>query len=225
MLADVAGYRARKCAITFSSIVALACLLSLAAYQAAAQSGTGGGSGAGVTGNQTLTGKVVILKTAAGIKAMGECAHKLKRAALDMIGELQRQDLVVVSEPDVIGPIIVPAVPNPSGMMPVGDYLPPRKKWLDFYMAQMSQLIPLMQSELADTAIPADKKDAIKGPWGQMQSLVQDMQSHYKALQPLTQGPSFDRDAIGKEVLAIYDDVEELDKLRKQVFHIIKEKS
>jgi hypothetical protein len=166
-----------------------------------------------------------VLQTAAGIKAIGVCTHKLKRTALDMMGELQRQDLVVVSEPDVIGPIIVPAVPNPSGMMPVGDYLPPRKKWLDFFMAEMGQLIPLMQSELAGTAIPADKKDEVAGPWGQMQSLVQDMQSHYKALQPLTQGPNFDRDAIGKEVLAIYNDVEELEKLRKQAFHIIKEKS
>lgn len=65
---------------------------------------------------------------------------------------------MVVSEPDIIGPIVVPAVPTPSGMMPVGDYLPPRKKWLNFYMAEMGQLIPLMQGELASTAIPADKR-------------------------------------------------------------------
>lgn len=59
---------------------------------------------------------------------------------------------------------------------------------------------------------------------GQMQSLVQDMQSHYKALKSLTKGPNFDRDAIGKEALAVYNDVEELEKLRKQAFHIIKQK-
>lgn len=194
---------------------------------ASVESARAGDTGAGTPAGQPLKGAAqrTVLQTAAGIKAIGEGVHKLKRTAEDMIGELQRQDLVVVSEPDVIGPIVLPAIPEPSGMLPIGDYLPPRKKWLDFYMAQMQHLIPCIQDELANTIIPEDKKAETQEPWAKMQSIMQDVESHYQRLQPLTQGPKFDSDAIGKEALAIYDDIRQLEKLRKQVFHLIKEKA
>ncbi len=188
-----------------------------AASQASAQ-------GTGTAPGQPLKGKVSALQAAAGIKAIGEGVHRLKRTAQDMIGELQRQDMVVVSEPDAIGPIIMPALPDPSGTISTGGYLPPRKKWLDFYMSEMQNLIPLIFGDLATTDIPDHKQSEVSGLWGQMQSLMDDAQVHFQRLVPLTEGPKFDSDAIGKEALAIFQDAEQLEKLRKQVFHIIKKK-
>jgi len=171
------------------------------------------------------TVKGTSLTAAVGLKAIGEALHRIRAVSHNMIGECTRQDLVVVSEPDVIGPMVLPAIPAPDGMINTGNTLPPRKKYLDLYGYALQKLIPILSEEMNNTVIPADKQAAVAPQWAEMVAAVEDIRNRYEALVPLVQvdEKDIDRLAVGKQALAIYDDCEKVDRLRKSVFHATKE--
>ena len=171
---------------------------------------------------QASVKKAAILAEA-GLKELDETSKYLKRSSMDLMTECERQNYVCVGEPDVIGSMVIPAIPEPSGMLPMGDVLPARKKWIDVYMQQLSQIVAYLQKEMSSIVIPPDKADAVEQPWNDMKALAGDIAQHYQNLQPLTQGPKYDNLKIGREALGIYDDTKTFEELRKKIFHIMKQ--
>lgn len=150
-------------------------------------------------------------------------SNELHRVTTDMINEIERQQYETVAEPDVIGPIVVPAMP--VGGMNVGPLLPPREKWIKLYMWQFSQVVPILANDINLAQIPADKQALLEPKWQEMKALSDDITAHYQSLIPVTQAPPYVNLDIGKQLLPIYDDLKKLQELQKETWRIANTKS
>ncbi len=181
--------------------------------------------GKAVSSKPALSGQVSTstLTVATALHAMHLATNELHRVTTDMINEIERQQYVTVAEPDVIGPIVVPAMP--IGGLNVGPLLPPRAKWVNLYMWQFSQVVPMLAEEIDATKIPADKKALLAPKWKQMKALSNDITAHYQNLIPVTKGPNYVNLDIGKQLLPIYDDLKKLKELQRDAWRIANQKS
>lgn len=180
-----------------------------------------------VSSKPALSGQVSTtqLSVSTALHAIHLATNELHRVTTDMINEIERQQYETVAEPDVIGPIVVPAMPAPTGGMNVGPLLPPRKKWIDLYMWKYSQVVPMLEAEIDSTQIPADKKALLAPKWREMKALSDDITAHYQNLIEVTKGPNYVNLEIGKQLLPIYDDLKKLQELQKETWHIANKKS
>lgn len=166
--------------------------------------------------------KATAVTCAAGLKSIGQLTSRIKRTASELVGECTRQNLVVVSEPDVIGPVVIPAMPAPDGMIAAGDYLPPRKHWLELYAADFARTIGVLDTEIQSTVLPDGASADCAAKWSEMKSVSADINTQYQGLIPLIQAQTPDRLALGRVALAIHDDAEKIEKVRKELFHMTK---
>lgn len=150
---------------------------------------------------------------AATLKSVKDVAHRLRKAALDVINDIEQRDMVVTGEPMLIQPQAMKDDDKPIGwaqqMEDLGPALPPKKKWLDMDVANVGDLVNLLSADVA----AVDVAPAAQGssPWTDLKSIVTDIQNHYANLKKLTKGPKYDNIAIGKEALKIFDDVKRLE--------------
>jgi hypothetical protein len=162
-----------------------------------------------------VQGEAVALGT--GLRDLAKTLHHLKRSAYDIFVEVQRQNMVVVGEPDVIGPIIIPAIPSPSGMLGVGGFLEPRKKFLDYFMSQVIDLSKMTQSEVSGLVLPADASDDAKSDLKIISDTAAALNQDIAALQEVTQGPKYDNFAIARAAQLMQNHVQEIEKASKKL--------
>lgn len=157
------------------------------------------------------------------LKALRDAAHRLRRAALDVINDVEQRDMVVTGEPLLIQPIAMKDDNKPVGwaqmMEDLGPALPPRKSWLDRDIANVGELVALIKDDIA-TVKSGDESDLpAAAHWQDIKAVVADIETHYNNLASLGKGPKYDNIAIGKEALKIYDDVGRLEKPWKEAVH------
>ncbi len=174
------------------------------------------------TPHNKLKGGVLFLKTEVGLHELGESIGHLRRSTLDMINEVERRQLVMVGEPTIIGPIVLPAIVEPTGQFPMGNALPARKDWVDIWTKQIRQYVDLVHKEVDSVYIPSNQKNLVKNNWKTIEAVDQNMLTHYRQLYEVTRGPVYNNIDIGKAALAIYDDTSRMEKPWKQVFKIIR---
>ncbi len=162
-----------------------------------------------------VQGEAVALETS--IRDLSKTLHHLKRSAWDIFVEVQRQNMVVVGEPDVIGPIIIPAMPSPSGMVGVGGFLPPRKKFLDYFMSQISDLSKMTQTEVTGLLLPDDASDDAKADLKTITDTAALLPQDISALQDVTQGPQFDNMAIARAAQLLQNHIQDIEKASKKL--------
>lgn len=138
-----------------------------------------------------------------------QCCRHLHRTAGDLINEATRQQLEVVATADDVGPILL--APPITGVIPVGGFLPCRKKFLDLFMNQLHDILPMTATEAgeielddeAKTATASDALETITSTAGKLKDRVDN-------LDKLTQGPEYDNNALYKEAKALQEDVARL---------------
>lgn len=150
------------------------------------------------------------------LKELTNSLHHLKRAAFDIFCETQRQDDVVAVQPDVIGPIILPAIPNPSGVLSMGT-LPPRKNWLDYFMNQVGQLLPMVDSEINSIVMPQEISDQGKQDLVQIRELARGLNPLAVNLDKVTSVTDLKNDDIAKSAVAFQEQVTSLEKMVKDL--------
>lgn len=207
------GLSAKNILCSLSLVLGVTCSGALADTTSTTTTTTSQSSGKTLQGTAASQG--VALN--ASLRDMRGTVQKLKRTALELIGEVERKDVVIVDEPDVIGGIVIPAAPDPSGMMQMGDLLPPRKKWIDYYMTQIASLINLLDADINGVVIPPDQQAALSTLYGNMQQVLKDVRTDYTNLQALTSTKDLTNIPIGKQALGIYDDMNTLEKLRRSI--------
>lgn len=157
-----------------------------------------------------------------------DVVRRLRRAALDIIDEVEQRDMVVVGEPLLVQPIPEKKDPHPGTMeemFVLGKAQPPRKKWVDITMAEFDKLMALLPQEQAKIEIPRESQSEGSAAMQELSSITADMQQHYENLQKLTAGPTYRNVEIGKEALAIYDDTAKLEKPWRELVGIVRKKS
>ncbi|HEY9786556.1 MAG TPA: hypothetical protein V6D17_14200 [Candidatus Obscuribacterales bacterium] len=187
----------------------------------------GGSNQPGATaGDQTLKGRVHggTANALAGLRDLGVTCHHLEDALKGMLYEVQRQDMVVVAEPDVIGPMVIPALPDPSGMMSMG-YLPPRPKYVNFFLLQIDNLIPMLQSELTALSKPDITSPEMASLFNDLTEEARTLAANRQALEAVARAPQLKNMEIGLKATVLYEQVGKINKLRKRLFHLVKEQS
>lgn len=168
--------------------------------------------------------KAIDVEAAECLRQMGDCLKKMERAALELMGEATRQDYISVGDPDVIGTMIIPAIPSPSGMLAVGPYLPIRDKFMDYYLDQIGKLIPIYAEYTDSLVMPPQLKERANSTLKQMLPQFEDAKARYMELLALrkdTKTPHNEK--IAALSVQIHDDMQSMDKLRKEVFALLKE--
>lgn len=156
------------------------------------------------------------------VKEVEATCHHLLGSVNNVFCEVQRQDSVMVMSPDVIGTMVIPAIPDASGMMSMG-ILPPRKKWLDYFNYQVAQLIDILYKEANAVVLPEDASSQASADWTKIKDLVNQMVPVYNKMKSLSEGPKFDNMAIATQAQILHNTVKDIEKLRKSVYSELKQ--
>lgn len=157
------------------------------------------------------------------LKEIGMAIREVQEAASDLYEEVSRREVTLTSTPNVVGFTVMSM---PSGFTQ-GAYLPPRKKWVDAYMADMVRIVKLMKDECDDVlagkaqlVVPVPEQDQVKTMFGQWVGLVNDTFNKVSDLETTTKQPMLNNSAIANAALAINKDMKALEALRKKVYKI-----
>ncbi len=149
----------------------------------------------------------------AGIKDTNDSLRQLQSNLRSLINEVMRQNYVSVMQPNVIGATVLPSVPV---QVPMGNLLPPRKKYMDFFAVQTQAGLGRVRE--ATSLLPEDwgnDKDLEAQMW-QLRGGVESLRRDNETLQKLLSGSSYDNLAIGKQALLMSDQLDEMQKVLKK---------
>jgi Sec-independent protein translocase protein TatA len=149
----------------------------------------------------------------AGIKDANDSVRQLQSNLRSLINEVMRQNYVSVMQPNVIGATVLPSVPT---QIPMGNLLPPRKKYMDFFAVQTQARLGRVRE--ATSLLPEDwgNDTVLAAQMAQLKAGVESLQKDNEALQKLLSGSTYDNLAIGKQALLMSDQLDEMQKLLKK---------
>jgi hypothetical protein len=153
------------------------------------------------------------------LRDLSEAVHNARHATAMLVTECSREnDTVVNGEIDFVGTDIIPILPaTASGY--ASSFLPPRAKYLKMHMDQLANAMPLLQEEISALKAPDADEQRLVAPFTvEMQKSYASAQQHFVALGPLTTTQPFDRDGIAREATAMNKDLEQIDKLKKDMY-------
>lgn len=165
------------------------------------------------------------LKTAAGIKSMGQAIRRTMRLCRELIKEVTERELEVVSDTTVIGPIIVSPEEPFSSEHGGNSYRPLRYNWISTVIGDIGESLVLLESEASETVIPEEKKARIASQWQNMLSEIENAREHYLRLKKMVDDHSLVRQTIVDEVKGLNKDLKEIDKQRKEIWKALKAKA
>lgn len=181
-------------------------------------SGSASSNGAALQGSV----KALDVEAAEGLRQMGDSLKKMQRASLELMGEATRQDYISVGDPDVVGSIIIPALPDPSGMMAIGPYLPIREKWMDYYLDQIGKLIPIFAAYTDGLQLPPSIRNEGTALLDTIRPLFADAKTRYMNLLNMSKElKTMKNMTIAKEAVLLHDDMQKIDGIRRQVFKLL----
>jgi hypothetical protein len=167
-----------------------------------------------------VRGAVLLLED--GLKKMGEATDSIQGSAQRVMNEVTRKETIGVRGPNYIGNgIVIPALPNPSGMIQMGS-LPARKKYLNQFTNQTTYYVQLLQNEVDALMLPDERSPEVNRLWESIRNKMAQVQGHLSNLKELTVGPRYNNEKIAKEALEIYDGARVINKFRRQLMQQFK---
>jgi hypothetical protein len=153
------------------------------------------------------------------LKSVADSAHHLQEALRNIVFEITRQRYVTAAEPNVVGPVVIPARPMPTGQIPIGEYLPPRQKYMTNFAGQVQSLLTMLIEE-ASTLPSNDSADSeLSSELSLIKSHLEYLRAQNLSLQPLMVGPEYEDLAVGRVVVTMSDKLDEIKKLLKEAEH------
>jgi hypothetical protein len=145
---------------------------------------------------------------ALALKAAANSTRPLESALDNVVSEVTRQQYVSVGQPNVVGTMVIPARP---GMIPIGDYLPPREQYMTIYAAQIqASLIKLVEQV---SVLPEDSTDVqLNQQIIALKSALEFLRTQNQPLQASMAGSPYNNLAVGKDVLNMLDRLKEIKK-------------
>ena len=148
------------------------------------------------------------------LKSVSDSLRRLQETLQGIVYEITRQQQVPVMQPNIVGSMVIPNIP--AMQVPIGDYLPPRQKYIRTFAQQVQTLLPTL-IEQAST-LPAD--DAFDDDLNSQMTLIKNdlqyLQEQNLTLQGLMAAPPYQNLAIGRVVIRMSDKLDEIKKLLKK---------
>ncbi|MBX9718478.1 MAG: hypothetical protein K2X36_06500, partial [Microbacteriaceae bacterium] len=196
---------------------------------------------------EPLKGGTTMTDTSVGFKQVSDASSKISKACWGLFGELERWNLLYGKPPaggigdgfygggltkqEVLSEYkYLPqfTFTNAPYVMLYSYRLPPRQNMLAYHTGKIGKLMNLMEQELNELQIPADRQQALAGPWEATKKLFVDSRNDYLALYNLVNNTTDERLAknirddqttFGQPIMGIYEDMakmrDALDDIKK----------
>lgn len=153
---------------------------------------------------------------------------RLRKAVADLYDEVTRQQVTMTYNPNVVGTTVI-SIPTPSF---TGAYLPARKKWVKASMAEIGPIITLLKEDV-DAAIESDRhadvseeaQKAVDPLRDEVFALVKKGFNTFKELEGLTEGSSYNNNAIASAANNLDSEMKELDRSLKKGIKILQKEA
>jgi len=154
-----------------------------------------------------------------GLKELGDVCHHMKSASTDLLYESQRPNTVAIGGPTIIGNTVIPIAAAPGGIVNMGGYLPPRKKWIDYFVSQVSFLVPQLETQINSTNPTSGTANPIIAD---MKNEFATMKPWYERLLADTKGPPYNNYNITKDASALNITAGHIEKDQKKLERLAK---
>jgi hypothetical protein len=151
-----------------------------------------------------------------------QTAHQLKEAANGAYAESQRVNTTYVGGPEVLGAIVIQPV-GLGGFLPNGGYLPPRKKWIDYYSMHVGYLAPQFKKELDEFVLPSGSSSDTTTDYQECKKLAAHLLELCDKMVDACKGPKYDNMTIAMAAGMLDEELKRYDKIRKDLSRDIKE--
>ena len=177
-----------------------------------------------ISGDQSVDPQISLLD-------LGETESRIMRAADELRTEFNRKVYNSVDE-YLMNP---EGYPNMYVQPDRSDFkaLPPRKKWVDYAIAQLHHLVNIQDSEVAEASSLAGQSTATKVQFEILSDNCKQVDTQVQALATLSQSagsaqnssPGYDRTKMLETIQALKDEASGLESIRKRLLRITKDKS
>lgn len=157
------------------------------------------------------------LAVESSLKELGDTLHHLKDSAWSLFCEVQQPDQVFCGGPDAVGPIILTPV-NGTGIIDTGALLPPRKKWVDYFVSQMDYLVPHLQQECQALSLPENISSDLSDEFNSLKSISSTLGDKLAKVKEVCVGPKYENMAIATVSQSLLDDLKTMERLRKSIY-------
>ncbi len=166
------------------------------------------------TNQQTESPKQADQMIRHSLKNVSDSAHHLQNTIRDIVYEITRQQYVTPVEPNIIGSVVIPAMG--PGTIAIGGYLPPRKKYMDLFAGHAQSLLTMLMEEGASLPDTSDNDSDLSAKLVKIRQVLDNLKAQNVLLQASMAGPSYENLVIGKQVVAMSDQLDDLKKLLKE---------
>lgn len=157
------------------------------------------------------------------IRDVGLALYVVKQQVLNIYAEAIRNRADTESSPEII---VNTAIPVDTRHLKV---LPLRREWLAVYLASMEPVVRLLAKEVTEAqtgvkalVIPESIHKEIDPLWQAWSRDITKINEHLDELMPLLDDAPHNNSKVAQVAVCIHDDVERLEKLRKQIFEFVK---
>ncbi|MBX9879154.1 MAG: hypothetical protein K2Y22_11905 [Candidatus Obscuribacterales bacterium] len=173
----------------------------------------------------------VISESEQGLTEIRDTIGKIKHVLSQITHEVQRIQVYdmptpvdmdeTFMDPTLQSDYFYPMQPVSMEGMRTGQPLPARKKWMDYYSNQLTQLMPLLKNDAAALVLPEQGGTPISAQMDVMKDSCKQIQTDYGQLQTAMAGPNYDNQYIARLAGALRDDLCGVDSVRKHMLRIV----
>lgn len=146
----------------------------------------------------------------------------IKDASWGAFVEAQRPDVMFVGGANVIGGVVINPV-GVGGVLPTGGYLPPRKKWIDYFAMHVNYLAPILKQELESFEMPAGVSADTMTDYQEYKKLATRLPELCEKMLSACQGPKYDNMTITVASGMLHEELKRYDKIREELYKDIRE--
>ena len=151
--------------------------------------------------------------------------ESLKGDVKSLYGESTRKVVHIQSSPNIIGTTVV----NIPYRFETGEYMPPRKRQVTNYVAQMGPTLKLLKENVEETEsgcrellVPEGIKDDFQHVFSDWSKYIKQANASYDKLDEYVKTGRLSNEDLGSKALQLGEDVAGIDRTLKTAFKLVK---
>jgi len=178
-------------------------------------SGTTGGALQGSVATTEQTAEAILVELEQTVKHVED-------ASWGAFTEAQRPDVIFIGGPNVVGGAVIPAIGG-NGAIGTGGYLPPRKKWIDYFAMHVNYLGPILKQELESFQLPPGVSSDTIEDYAEYSKIGGRLPDLCNKMLIACRGPKYDNMTITMAAGMLHEELKRYDKQRKLILRDIRE--
>ncbi len=168
----------------------------------------------------------IVVLTLKDLHDVGLDLNHLKDTASQLYSEVTLQRMTVQTMPTLVGPGSV--VNLPIGLVPTGDYIPPRTHRVIILMAEMRPVASMLRDDLdefrhgeSQLMLPGETSAVFAEQMQQWSVNVDNIYGQLEILERACQHRPYDQGIMAQATWAIVEDAKELERIRRAMYRAL----